>query len=167
MVLTGVGGSSVVFYLSAAVAFTLEDNSAVTAGTIVPQSNSTFNNSTFSGSYQGGSLQAVRPGVTVEADCGSADGNGNLSLNQPLKVSGERAKQPHSGLLPPDRNLINTGHPHTSGQEQRLKELSRYNQNDAARQLWPSFPWCFYARCRERGSGSLAIATMVAWRALA
>src|SRR6516162_6709596 len=75
------------------------------------------------------------------------------------KVSGERAKQPHSGPLPPDRNLNTAIH---TGQEQRPKELSHYNQNDAARQLWPSFPWCFYARCRERGSGSLAIATMVA-----
>jgi len=79
-VLTGFGSSSVVFYLSNAIAFTLEDDSAVTAGTIVPQSHSTFNNSTFSGSYQGGSLQAVLPGVTVEADSGNADGNGNLSL---------------------------------------------------------------------------------------
>ena len=60
---------------------------------------------------------------------------------------------------------LNTGHPHWP--KQRLKELSHYNQNDAARQLWPSFPWCFYARCGERGSGSLAIATMVAWRAWA
>ena len=81
------------------------------------------------------------------------------------RVSGERAKQPHSRLLPPDRNLIQAIH--TPGQEQRLKELSHYNQNDAARQLWPFFPWCFYARCRERGSGSLAIAPMVAWRAWA
>jgi hypothetical protein len=39
-----------------------------------------LNNATFSGSYQGGSLQAVLPGVTVEADSGSPDGNGNRSL---------------------------------------------------------------------------------------
>jgi hypothetical protein len=79
-VLTGFGSSSVVFYLSNAIAFTLEDDSAVTAGTIVPQSHATFNNSTFNGSYQGGSLQAVLPSVTVEADSANADGNGNLSL---------------------------------------------------------------------------------------
>src|SRR6516225_1648243 len=60
---------------------------------------------------------------------------------------------------------LNTGHTHWP--KQRLKELSHYNQNGAARQLWPFFPWCFYARCRERGSGSLAIAPMVAWRAWA
>lgn len=79
-VLTGFGGSSVVFYLSSAIAYTLEYDAAVTAGTIVPQGPATFNNSTFSGSYLGGSLQAVLPGVTVEADSGTADGNGNLSL---------------------------------------------------------------------------------------
>jgi hypothetical protein len=79
-VLTGFGSSSVVFYLSNAIAFTLEGDSAVTAGTIVPQSPATYNNSVFNGSYQGGSLQAVLPTVTVEADSGTADGNGNLSL---------------------------------------------------------------------------------------
>jgi hypothetical protein len=79
-VLTGFGSSSVVFYLSNAIGFTLEDDSAVTAGTIVPQSRSTFDNTTFSGSYQGASLQAVLPSVTVEADSATPDGNGNLSL---------------------------------------------------------------------------------------
>ena len=79
-VLTGFGSSSIVFYLSNAIAFTLEEDAAVTSGTIVPQSRSTLNNSVFNGSYQGGSLQAVQPGVTVEADSGNADGNGNLSL---------------------------------------------------------------------------------------
>jgi hypothetical protein len=79
-VLTGFGSSSVVFYLSDAIAFTLEDDSAATAGTIVPQSRVTFDNTTLSGSYQGGSLQAVLPGVTVEADSANADGNGNLAL---------------------------------------------------------------------------------------
>ena len=78
--LTGFGSSSIVFYLSSAIAFTLDYDAAVTAGTIVPHSQSTFNNSTFSGSYQGGSLQAVLPAVTVEADSGNADGNGNLAL---------------------------------------------------------------------------------------
>jgi hypothetical protein len=79
-VLTGFGSNPVIFYLSNAIAFTLEDDSAVTAGTIVPQSRSTFDDTTFSGSYQGGSLQAVLPSVTVEADSGNADGNGNLAL---------------------------------------------------------------------------------------
>src|SRR6516164_3482805 len=90
----------------------------------------------------------------------------NLALPEqgPYKVSRERAKQPHSGLLPPDRNLNTAIH---TGQEQRPKELSHYNQNDAARQLWPSFPWCFYARCRERGSGFWAVTTLVALRPLA
>jgi hypothetical protein len=79
-VLTGFGSSSVVFYLSSAIAFTLESNAAVTSGTIVPQSNTTYNNSVFNGSYQGGTLQAVLSSVTVEVDSGTADGNGNLSL---------------------------------------------------------------------------------------
>src|SRR5215469_6209173 len=61
------------------------------------------------------------------------------------------------------RQKLNADHRH---EWEWFQALSHYNHNNAARQLWPSFPWCFYARCRERGSGSLAIATMVAWRAL-
>lgn len=46
-VLTGFGGSSVVFYLSSAIGYTLEYADAVTAGTIVPQGFAPFNNATF------------------------------------------------------------------------------------------------------------------------
>src|SRR5271166_2274030 len=78
--LTGFGISTVVFYLSASIAFTLESDAAVTSGTIVPQIGTSLSNSSINGSYQGGTLQAVLPSVTVEADSGTADGNGNLSL---------------------------------------------------------------------------------------
>jgi hypothetical protein len=77
---TGFSSNPVVIYFSNSVGFTIVSGAAVTAGTIVPQSKSTFNNSTLNGSYQGGSLQAVLPSVTVESDSGNADGNGNLSL---------------------------------------------------------------------------------------
>jgi len=78
--LTGFGSSTVVLYLSSSVAFTLESDAAVTSGTIVPQIGTSLSNSSINGSYQGGTLQAVLPSVTVEADSGTADGNGNLSL---------------------------------------------------------------------------------------
>jgi len=78
--LTGFGGHSVVFYLSANIAFTLEGDAAVTSGTLVPQVASMPTNASISGSYQGATLQAVSPGITVEADSATADGAGNLSL---------------------------------------------------------------------------------------
>ena len=77
---SGFGSNPIVIYFSGNVAFTIVSDPAVTSGTLVPQSRSTFDNTTFNGSYQGGSLQAVLPSVTVEADSGNADGNGNLSL---------------------------------------------------------------------------------------
>jgi len=78
--LTGFGTSTVVFYLSASIGFTLESDAAVTSGTIVPQIGTSLSNSSINGSYQGATLQAVLPSVTVEADSGTADGNGNLAL---------------------------------------------------------------------------------------
>ena len=78
--LTGFGSNTVVFYLSTYVGFTLVTDSTVTAGTIVPQGGTSFSNTSINGTYLGGTLQAVLPTVTVEADSGAADGNGNLSL---------------------------------------------------------------------------------------
>ncbi len=78
--LSGFGVHSVVFYLSATTAFTLEDDPAVTTGTIVPQVASVTGNASISGSYQGATLQTVSPNVTVEADSANADGVANLSL---------------------------------------------------------------------------------------
>lgn len=78
--LAGFGRSTIVFYLSASVGFTVEFDAAVTAGTIVPQVGTSLSNSSISGSYQGGTLQAVLPTVTVEADSATADGAGNLAL---------------------------------------------------------------------------------------
>ena len=78
--LTGFGTNTVVFYLSSSTAFTLEGDSGVTTGTIVPQFGTSLANSSFSGAYLGGTLQTVLPSVTVEADSATADGNGNLSL---------------------------------------------------------------------------------------
>ena len=97
-VLTGFGGSSVVFYLSSAIGYTLEYDAAVTIGTAVPQGPGPFNNATCSGSYQGGSLQAVLSGVTVEADSGSADGNGSLSLFFDTSGPGRPAATPPSAI---------------------------------------------------------------------
>src|SRR5260370_15188187 len=58
------------------------------------------------------------------------------------------AKQPRLGLLPADGNFT------TANAAARVLIVRRlatravsYNRNDASRQLWPSFPWCFYARC--------------------
>jgi hypothetical protein len=78
--ITGFGGNPVVFYLATAIAFALEGDSAVSAGTILPQQGSNFTNSSINGSYQGGTLQAVLPSVTVEDDSAIADGAGNLAL---------------------------------------------------------------------------------------
>jgi len=50
------------------------------AGTIVPQYGSPYTNSSISGSYQGGTIAAVLPTVTVEADSATPDGNGNYPL---------------------------------------------------------------------------------------
>jgi hypothetical protein len=78
--LTGFGSSSIVFYLSSSIAFTVADDASVTAGTIVPQSGSPYSNASISGSYQGGTIVAVLPSVTVEADSANPDGNGNYPL---------------------------------------------------------------------------------------
>jgi hypothetical protein len=80
--LTGFGSSSVVFYLSSNIAFTVSEDANVTAGTIVPQRGTATTPPTYpiSGSYQGGTLVAVLPGVTVEADSATPDGNGNFPL---------------------------------------------------------------------------------------
>ncbi len=78
--LTGFGSSPIVFYLSSNIAFTVSGDAAVTAGTIVPQSGSPYSNSSINGSYQGGTIVAVLPSVTVEADSATPDGNGNFPL---------------------------------------------------------------------------------------
>lgn len=78
--LTGISGSSIVFYLSVNIGFAVEGDTSVTTGTIVPQSGSPYTNASISGSYQGGTMQAVLPTVTVEVDSAAADGNGNIPL---------------------------------------------------------------------------------------
>ena len=77
---SGFGSNPIVLYFSSSVAFTLVGDAGVTAGTTLPQVGSPYTNSSISGSYQGATLQAVLPTVTVEDDSGAADGNGNLSL---------------------------------------------------------------------------------------
>ena len=78
--LTGFGSSSIVFYLSTNIAFTVAGDASVTAGTLVPQFGSPYTNASINGSYQGGTLVAVLPSVTVEDDSASPDGNGNFPL---------------------------------------------------------------------------------------
>ena len=80
--LTGFGSSSIVFYLSSNIAFTVESDASVTAGTLVPQYGTPTSPPTYplSGSYQGGTIVAVLPSVTVEADSATPDGNGNFPL---------------------------------------------------------------------------------------
>ena len=78
--LTGFGNSSIVFYLSSGIAFTVAGNASVTSGTIVPQFGSPYSNTSISGAYQGGTIVAVLPSVTVEADSANPDGNGNFPL---------------------------------------------------------------------------------------
>lgn len=78
--LTGFGSSSIVFYLSANVGFIVKEDASVAAGTLVPQSGSPYTNASISGSYQGGSIEAVLPAITVEADSATPDGNGNIVL---------------------------------------------------------------------------------------
>ncbi len=80
--LTGFGTNPIVFYLSSSVAFTVGGDPAVTAGTLVPQRGTPTTPPTYplSGSYQGASIVAVTPAVTVEADSATPDGNGNYPL---------------------------------------------------------------------------------------
>ena len=78
--LTGFGKSPIVFYLSANLGFTIGSDAVVTAGTVVAQLGTSLANSSISGSYQGGTLQAVLPTVTVEVDSAAADGAGHLGL---------------------------------------------------------------------------------------
>ena len=78
--ITGIGTGSVVFYLSANIGFVVEGDTLVTAGTIVPQSGTPYTNASISGSYQGATIQAVLPTVTVEADSATPDGSGNYPL---------------------------------------------------------------------------------------
>ena len=54
--------------------------SSVATGTVVPQVGSPYTNASISGSYQGASIEAVLPTVTVEADSATPDGNGNFPL---------------------------------------------------------------------------------------
>jgi len=77
---SGFGTNSVVMYFSGAVGFILNSDTSVTAGALVPRGRSQLTNSDISGSYQGATLQAVAPSVTVENDSGAADGAGNLVL---------------------------------------------------------------------------------------
>ena len=78
--LTGFGSSPIVFYLSSNTAFTVGSDASVMAGTIVPQFGSPYTNTSISGSYQGASIVAVLPTVTVEADSATPDGAGNYPL---------------------------------------------------------------------------------------
>jgi hypothetical protein len=78
--ITGFGANPVVFYIGGNAAFALEGDTNVSAGTILIQQGSSFSNSSINGSYQGGTLEAVLPSVTVEDDSAAADGNGNIAL---------------------------------------------------------------------------------------
>ena len=80
--LTGFGTSPIIFYLSSNIAFTVGSDASVSAGTLVPQSGTPTTPPTFpiSGTYQGGTIVAVLPSVTVEADSATPDGNGNFPL---------------------------------------------------------------------------------------
>jgi hypothetical protein len=78
--ITGFGTNPMVLYIGANVAFALEGDASVSAGTILIQQGSSFNNSSINGSYQGATLEAVLPSVTVEDDSAAADGNGNIAL---------------------------------------------------------------------------------------
>ncbi|MGA9565601.1 MAG: putative Ig domain-containing protein [Candidatus Korobacteraceae bacterium] len=93
--LTGFGTNSVVFYLSNAIGFTLEGDSGVTTGTLVPQFATSPTNASFSGLYMGATLQTVLPSVTVEADSATSDGNGNLALFYDISGPGG----PQQGLM--------------------------------------------------------------------
>ena len=77
---SGFGTNPIVMYFSSNVAFTLVADAGVTAGALVPQQGSPFTNGSMNGPYQGATLQAVLPTVTVEADSAAADGNGNIAL---------------------------------------------------------------------------------------
>ena len=85
---SGFGSNPIVMYFSSNVAFTLVSDSRVTAGTTVPQLGSPYTNNSINGSYQGATLQAVLPTVTVDDDSGSADGNGNLALTYDISGPG-------------------------------------------------------------------------------
>jgi hypothetical protein len=76
--LTGFGPVPIVFYLSNTIAFTVVSDAAVSAGTLVPQSLPPFSNASITGSYQGGTIAAALPSVTVETDSAAPDGNGNI-----------------------------------------------------------------------------------------
>jgi hypothetical protein len=80
--LTGFGSSPIVFYLSSNIAFAVGQTASVTAGTLVPQFGTPTTPPTYpvSGSYQGGTIVAVLPTVTIEADSANPDGNGNFPL---------------------------------------------------------------------------------------
>ena len=78
--LTGFGSSPIVFYLSSNTAFTVGTDASVMAGTIVPQFGSPYTNTSINGAYQGASIVAVLPTVTVEADSATPDGAGNYPL---------------------------------------------------------------------------------------
>ena len=92
---TGFGTNPVVFYLGGSVAYILVSDAGVTSGSIVPQFSSPYTNSSINGSYQGGTLQAVLPTVTVEDDSAAADGAGNLALT--FDTSGPGG--PQNGLI--------------------------------------------------------------------
>ena len=85
---SGFGSNPMVMYFSNNVAFIIDSDSGVTAGTIVPQLGSSFSNSSISGSYLGATLQAVLPTVTVQDDSASADGSGNFTLNYDISGPG-------------------------------------------------------------------------------
>jgi hypothetical protein len=78
--LTGFGSSSTVFYISSNVAFSVGGDATVTAGSLFRQAGSPFSNTSITGSYQGGTIVAVLPSVTVEVDSANPDGNGNYPL---------------------------------------------------------------------------------------
>ena len=89
--ITGFGSNSMVMYFSNNVAFVLEGDTGVTSGTIVPQFGTPYSNTSINGSYQGATLQAVLPTVTVEDDSAAADGAGNLVLT--FDISGPGGPQ--------------------------------------------------------------------------
>jgi len=73
------GSAPAVFYLvNANQAFALFSDSAVTFGSLEPQTAGPFTNASLSGTYVGNSIILAAPGTT-EADALSADGHGNLT----------------------------------------------------------------------------------------
>jgi hypothetical protein len=84
------GGNAPVFYLVGPnQAFLVGQGSSVDFGTLTPQTGSNFTNTSLSGLYLGGSQPPVDWNVSVHAESGQADGNGNLTFTDYKDSEGE------------------------------------------------------------------------------